>query len=157
MCPADMDAGYDIWSSHVPALALAVQSYGCRVLEIGAGWYSTPLLHLLSPHVLTLETDPTWAKRFAAVAHDQILLVPDLISAVREQLSRTWDVVFLDSEHGADRVACADLFLDQPCCIVGHDTEWAYWSPILAKVKYTRHFDFMMPRTSFMSNVLDVR
>lgn len=151
-----MNATYDIWSTHMAPLALAIQKFGRRVLEIGSGWYSTPMVHLLSDHALTLETDPAWASRFVPICNGKIKTTSTLVQDAMALSDQEWDVVFIDCESGLDRVNCARIFLEKRCCVVGHDTEWAYWSELLSTVRFVRHFDFMMPRTSFMSNAIDV-
>lgn len=151
-----MDAHYDPWSTHIPALALAVSKYGKRVLEIGAGWYSTPLLHTLSDSVVTLETDQAWASKFYSISKESLHVVPDMLSAAEMFSVFPWDVVFVDCDPVSQRAGCVKLFLDKPCCVVAHDTEADNYRSLLKSVKFLRHFDFIMPRTSHLSNVIDV-
>lgn len=147
---------FDPYSTHVPALALAVYTYGTRVLEIGCGWYSTPLLHTMSSEVITLENNPDWAEKFKAIAGDKLRVVSDIVAAANSGTPCDWDVVFIDCEPVADRAPILEMFLDKHCCIVAHDTEAEPYPDLLKKVKFQRHFDFLTPRTSFLSNVLDV-
>lgn len=151
-----MIASYDPWSTHLPALATAVHRFGGRVLEIGCGWYSTPLLHAMSTRVRTIETHPEWAAKFKPLSPERIHVVPDLMASVKILAQAEWDVVFVDCEGNHFRIWITDLFLGKPCCIVAHDTQEPYWQPLLARVKHVRHFDFIMPRTSFLSNVREV-
>ncbi len=147
---------YDPWSTHIPALATAVMRYGLRVLEIGCGWYSTPLLHAMSKQVITLETDPQWATKFESVAGKQIHVAPDIAAAAKAWACHTWDVVFVDCDPVSARVSCVELFLGQRCCVVAHDTEVDNYAALLPTVRFVKHFNFILPRTSFLSNVLDV-
>lgn len=151
-----MDANYDPWSTHLPALALAVMNFGKRVLEVGCGWYSTPLLYTLTQTVVTIETDAAWASKFTGITDGNIKVVPDIRAAAEVFSVFPFDVVFVDCDPVSQRVPCVSLFLDKPCCVVAHDTEAANYSVLLPMVKYVRHFDFIMPRTSFLSNVMDV-
>lgn len=151
-----MIAPYDPWSTHVPALAAAVHRFGDHVLEIGAGWYSTPLLHAMSRNVRTVETSQEWVDKFKPIAPDQIHVVPDLMAAAKLLAEMKWDVVFVDCEGNHFRLWITDLFLEKECCVVAHDTQEDYWKPTLERVRYIRHFDFTLPRTSYLSNVLDV-
>ena len=151
-----MDANYDPWSTHLPALATAVHLYGGNVLEIGCGWYSTPLLYAMSKNVLTIETDPVWAKKFESITKDHLLLVDNLVETI-EDLVGQWNVIFVDCEGNDLRRRCVELFINSKCCIVAHDTQEAHYQTLVRKVKYQRHYDFIMPRTSHLSNVLDVR
>lgn len=151
-----MDALYDPWSTHIPALALAVHRFGPRVLEIGCGWYSTPLLHTMSNQVQTIETDEIWAKKFNSVTNGKLTMVPDVLGGASAFCEFPWDVVFVDCDPVSLRVACVELFLNRKCCVVAHDTEAPNYAPLLPTVKYVRHFDFNLPRTSFLSNTVDV-
>lgn len=147
-------------STHIPALALAIETYGKNVLEIGAGWYSTPLIYTLCPQhwCLTLESAAQWVNALKPFAGERIVHVTNLVDGANSIMAHTrpWNVVFIDCYLGEDRVAIAKLFLDTPCCIVAHDTEQPYWKEILNTAKYQRHFDLLSPRTSYFSNVLDV-
>lgn len=150
-------------ATHIPWLAKAIDMYGQRVLEVGAGWYSTPLIYAVCPKewCLTLETTAQWVNAMKPFAGDRILHTPNIVEGAKVHLlanlvANPWNVVFIDCYLGEDRVAIAKLFLDMPCCIVGHDTEQAYWKPILDTAKFQRHFDLLTPRTSYFSNVLDV-
>ncbi len=147
---------YDLWGTHVPALATAVVRYGFRVLEIGAGWYSTPLLHAMSSQVQTLELEPTWAAKFDTICRGQIHVAPDILAAAKQWAFQDWDVVFVDCDPVSVRADCVELFLDRRICVVIHDSEVANYTELLKRVKYQKHFNFMMPRTSYLSNVLDV-
>lgn len=147
----------DPWSTHLPALALAVKRYGDRVLEIGCGWYSTPLLYTMSDSVHTLETDSQWAAHFRRLTNGHIQVVPDIRGGAEMMAIFEWDVVFVDCDPVDQRVACVELFLNRHCCIVCHDSEAPNYQSLFPTVKYLRHFDFVMPRTSYLSNVLDIR
>lgn len=151
-----MSASYDPWSTHLPALALAVMRYGRRVLEIGCGWYSTPMLYTMSHTVETLETDYAWASKFFHLTNGHLHVVPDIEDGAMMFSDFPWDVVFVDCDPVWQREPCVRLFLDKPCCVVAHDTEAPPYPDLLPSIRYQRHFDFVMPRTSFLSNVLDV-
>jgi hypothetical protein len=148
---------YDPWSTHLPALVQAVMRYGSRVLEIGCGWYSTPMLHTISSQVITLESDPQWAAKFKSVARPgQLHIAPDILYAAKAFSVHTFDVVFVDCDPVGARAACVELFLDRRCCVVAHDTEVNNYTELLKRIRYQKHFDFVMPRTSHLSNFLDV-
>jgi len=152
-----MNANYDPWSTHIPALAAAVMKYGKRVLEIGCGWYSTPLLHTLSDSVTTLETDANWASKFQRITGDKLHIIPDMLAGVKRFSETPWDVVFVDCDPVSARAQCVSTFLNKPCCVVAHDSEVGNYRELLKTIKFVRHFDFIMPRTSHLSNTLDVR
>lgn len=131
--------------------------YGQRVLEIGCGWYSTPLLRALSSQVTTIETDSEWASKFEKIVNGKLHVVPEILAGAQAFADCPWDVVFVDCDPVAQRAACVELFLNRPCCVVAHDTEAPNYAHLLPQIRYVKHFDFIMPRTSHLSNVLDVR
>lgn len=130
--------------------------YGKRVLEIGCGWYSTPLLRAMSSQVTTIETDGEWASKFQKLTQGSMHVVPDIRAGAEVFSSFQWDVVFVDCDPVDQRVSCVELFLNRRCCVVAHDTEATNYSALIPKIKYVRHYDFIMPRTSHLSNILDV-
>lgn len=108
---------------------------------------------------MTVEHDPVWSKKFESITDGHLAVVPSLIFAVEilaDLEGNPFDVVFVDCEGNDLRRRCVELFLNRKCCIVAHDTQEDHYQALLAKVKYVRHFNFIMPRTSYLSNVLDV-
>lgn len=149
---------YDPYATHVPALALAVLRFGPRVLEVGAGWYSTALLHTMSRQVITLENNEEWAKRFLPICNSKLQIAPDIYQWSKYWSGHEWDVVFVDCDPVSMRIPCVELFLNSKACVVCHDTEHPDYVKFLPSVKYVYHFDLLpLPRTSYLSNVRDVR
>lgn len=114
----------DLWASHLPVLVAAVAATRGPVLELGAGWYSTPVLHALchgGRRLVTVETDAAWLVHFAdlATANHRLAAAATATDWHREQ----WAVVFVDGRpaklrrhHIVGLRGRADLF-------VVHDTE----------------------------------
>lgn len=73
----------DPWGTHLPVLATVVAQTTGPVLELGAGNYSTPLLHLLCAKMhrplYTLESDAAWLAEFKDLESwdHSIIHVPD--------------------------------------------------------------------------------
>lgn len=148
---------YDPWSTHVAALAYAINKYGKRILECGCGWYSTPMIYTISDCALSIEENPDYVRPFEKLCPGKIIHSPWVVDeAFRLATKQEWDVVFIDCHNWVDRVLIATFFLNRKTCIVAHDTEADYWKPLLLTVKYQRHFDLMSPRTSLLSNVIPV-
>lgn len=94
--------------SHIPTLLAAFASTTGPVLEVGAGHYSTPLLHSLCSaaqrKLVTLESDPMWWERFASLSseiHD-IRLLENWDGWESVMTEEPWGLVFIDhapSEH----------------------------------------------------------
>lgn len=149
-------ASYDPNATHVAALSLAIMKYGRRILEIGCGWYSTPLIHTLSDTALGIEENPDYVRPFETLCPGKIIHHPHVVAEAFRQSSKPWDVVFIDCYNADDRLLSTCFFLNRPVCIVAHDTEAAYWQPLMKSIKFQRHFRLMTPHTSFFSNVIEV-
>lgn len=116
--------------------------------------YSTAIIHALGKeNAMTLEDDPQWIDILKPVVIGRLKLSNDIVADAFVQSLTKWDVVFIDCYSQKDRLDCAEYFLDR-ACIVAHDTEAAYWRPFMKKAKYKRHFDFIAPMTSWLSNVV---
>lgn len=148
----------DPHSSHLYSLALAIRTFGNRVLEIGVGWYSTNLIHGICPDALSIEEDIKWCEQFQSIFKDKIIHRPNVSDGLQELITggRLFDVVFVDSYHDEDRIKCVKLLWDINCCIVAHDTERDYWNEVISSMKYKRHFKDVTPNTSWLSNIRDV-
>lgn len=66
------DPRMDDWATHVPALTACLAATTGPVLEVGAGIWSTPILHAACAptrrHLLTMEGKPEWLARFLPMA-----------------------------------------------------------------------------------------
>jgi predicted O-methyltransferase YrrM len=91
----------DGWGSHIPMLLTAFQSTHGPVLELGAGHFSTPILHSLCHAtrrpLLTLESDAAWIKKFVGLESDvhelRLVMSWDEIESV---IDDSWGLVFID-------------------------------------------------------------
>lgn len=114
------------WGSHlVPLMALVCATRG-PILEVGAGHWSTPLLHrycvAAGRKLVTIDSNRQWIETFGdmrvcehelhAVNFDEYFAL-----AVRHE----WSVVFLDQSPGGRRAADAVLFKDRADYIMSHD------------------------------------
>jgi len=75
----------------------------------------------------------------------------------REYCKRHGYNLVVDCDPVSARAQCVSTFLNKPCCVVAHDSEVGNYRELLKTIKFVRHFDFIMPRTSHLSNTLDVR
>ena len=158
---------YDPVGSHAPILAaLAAMTRG-TIVEMGCGFYSTPLFNLIccaqGRNLITFETDGEWLKRFEPLRSDShgLFHIQD------------WDKVIADlgQVKGADRIGLA--FVD---CKPGekradiirglrgiagvvavHDTETDHatganyqYGPAFAEYSYYRTFKWMRPYTTVL-------
>jgi predicted O-methyltransferase YrrM len=116
----------DPYCTHFPFLAWAVVNSRGPILELGAGLYSTPLIHALAGdrQVVSLESDPAYVEALQdlASATRRIGLVAHW-DAVRA-LDESWGLAFVDCEREARAPALRRL-RDRAGIIVVHDTQLA--------------------------------
>ncbi len=152
------------YGSHLPVLMRALEYTTGDVLELGAGIFSTPVLHYLcwrqKRRLVSMDNDPRffeWAGGFRGKYHD-LVLVDDWAEADIEQ---PWDVVLVDHSPSARRIEEIKRLRQLAAVLVVHDTNgrWnkAYhydriWD--LFTCRYT--FDKVEPSTTLLSNHMDV-
>lgn len=116
------------WSSHLPALLACVAATKGDVLEIGMGWFSTPILHSAvcgaGRMLVSLEKDKAWRDKFADYNKP--------VHTIYEQVDydkdppcpfgfMRWSVVFIDDSPGPDRWKHVKRFLPVAEYLVVHD------------------------------------
>lgn len=166
--------------SHFPFLASAIQQTTGPILECGAGWGSTPLIHYMANgrNVVTVETDKDWLSRFngyRTMTHTLERLSPEtldhhaLIEAWTEYAKRVstvrWGVVFLDQAPGESRVPVATVLKHSAEFIVCHDTcadrpgsGGNYgWVHLEGHFKYRSVVERIRPSTTIYSNVREFK
>ena len=153
----------DGYATHAPLLAWAVTRTSGPVLELGAGWYSTPLLHELVARqgrlLITCESEADWLKRFAAWhANDHAHVhVPDwdwdaLPESVRAAvLEQDYGLVLIDHAPADQRIVDAERFWPRCQVMVMHDVQAPIagqaWRRIRNKAERSRVYDKLTPHT----------
>ena len=94
------------FATHMPTLLACLQHTSGPVLELGSGWFSTPVLSAFATDrlVRTMETDRDWHGRVSRICTNQpitphrhqIIYVPDYEEA--PLFDQNWDIVLLDHE-----------------------------------------------------------
>ena len=146
------------YTTHMPMLIRAVQATRGPVLELGAGVFSTPLLHWLCAtdrrRLETYEDDKgifEFANKFRSGNH-KVHLVEDWD---RIEIDKHWDVVLVD--HGGDRRGVDALRLkDNAHYIVLHDSETDIYgySGVYPHFRYIHHWKACRPWTTVLSNYM---
>jgi len=140
----------------MPGLRWATEQTNGPILELGAGFYSTPFLHRLSEAgrmVVSYEYDPEWFQqiwsRFEGPHHHVIHDFADVPPG-------SWSVVLVDCE-GWSRHPFFNALRDHADIFVIHDTQDP-WIPELDFESFEYRFDFGdNPRTTLLSMIWDVR
>lgn len=164
------------YATHQRFLLRAALNTKGWILELGCGWFSTPLLHEIAVsqerRVHTEDNDPIWLELIRP--NFQHPLHSWRCPIAREFLKGRWGLAFVDHGptpetprnekgllNGLDR---AQAVLDLMGCVdvfVLHDTQksvrWEYdWDEILPLFKYSITDDTHSAHTTIASNVVDV-
>ena len=157
------------YASHVPLLSAAVTITSGPVLELGAGFGSTPMLHGLcgsmKRSLATIENDKQWLLKFlnyGRVWHT-LRYVDTFIDL--PEYNQEWDLVFVD--HGiSEQRGISVRMLKNSQVIVVHDTCFSFlynYEPVLSEFKYrwdwkieNRYSQDYCPQTTAVSNSIDV-
>jgi glycosyltransferase involved in cell wall biosynthesis len=156
------------YSSHMPVLFDLLHKTDGAVLEVGAGRYSTPLIHWACAskqrHVVTLESDPKffeYAAQFADTWH-KVVLVKDWDEYPLEPPNgKPWSLAFVDhlgprrSAETKRLAPLAEIVVCHDTC--GRDDRKYRYSEAWPLYKYRHQCQFVRPRTSVVSNTKDVR
>lgn len=116
------------WETHEPVLVeLLTRVRGARVLELGTGFGSTPLVLGLSGSSVSLETDEAWYRRFARFdsATHRIALWRDVseFSWDCPYLEEEWDVALVDNAPAHSRQSNLEKLAARSRFVVCHDTQ----------------------------------
>ncbi len=172
------------FGSHITALIAAAAHTDGPILELGCGPGSTFQLHALCAQkkrkLITTDTSLSWLKKFNYLATDwhEFIYVPvyendwDLNPNPHlwDEIGKNthWSIVLVDHRPGERRKDDVLRFKDQADIIVVHDTEVNGQSgytdvqseyglePIFDQFKYRIDFDRFNPRTTIVSNLIDI-
>lgn len=155
------------YSSHMAVLMSLLEKTDGPVLELGAGRYSTPLIHWACAakqrYVLTLEHSEkyfAYAAQFADTWH-KVVLVEDWDKYPLEvPTGKKWSLAFVDHEgprRGTETKRLADLAEIVICHdTCGRDEKKYGYKEAWPHYKYRYQFQLARPRTSVVSNTIDV-
>jgi hypothetical protein len=145
--------------SHLPMVMKALELTTGPVLELGCGFYSTPVLHWYcfrtNRKLLSCETDPLWYRyaKDAERGNHQVQFASDYSAF---DLTGPWSVVLIDNEPAERRIEEVKRVLDAEYVIV-HDSNgvWEkkyHYGNVYPLFKYTYKYRRANPYTTVMSN-----
>ncbi|KKR28418.1 MAG: hypothetical protein UT61_C0050G0002 [Candidatus Woesebacteria bacterium GW2011_GWA1_39_8] len=150
------------WSSHFTLLIKAILASRGPVAEVGAGFFSTPLLHWMCKSLgrllITYENEREFYK-FAKNFQDKGHKVKFIENWDKMDFRSRWGVVFIDHHPPQRRGVDALNFQNVADYVVMHDTnppDKYKWRKDLAKFKYQYDWTELMPWASVVSNFHDV-
>ena len=143
-------------SSHQIPLVCCVQACTEPVLELGCGWYSTPLLHALCQgrRLISVDSDRDWMDQFSCLtskSHSLICSTPEGDCVLPPAF---WGVVLVDNRPHTRRVVDIQKFRRTARWLVCHDTEDPVYGygPVLDTFTYRCDFTLFSPWTSVVSD-----
>lgn len=173
-----MKIDYDLnWGSHLPVIAkIMMVSFG-DVLELGAGFYSTPFLYWLckdqNRKFVSYENNFDWWKMVwnleagASPSTHNIVKIDKLTEAHyvanfdNADIDRNWGVVLIDHSPSKRRIIDIKKLANKVNFIIVHDTQRNYkfcdYNKIYPLFKYRYDYkkndwDSKIPQTTVLSN-----
>lgn len=161
----------DPYSSHQEAILWAINKLGhnIKAYELGAGNYSTKLLHdNVDKKLITVETDQEWLNLFLNLQgpkHEFVFIQPQNWKKGLENLDLECDLAFIDSFDGPSRSVAMNLFRDKAKLVVVHDQENVFRNPsacyegqfeAVKSYKFCKEFISCNIITVVLSNIIDI-
>lgn len=145
----------DCYSTHKEILTRSVVETSGPVLELGAGFGSTELLHDLCKDrfLVTVDNDVSWLNKFASFETEKHVFQFLEDPAKTEWLDKDWSVVFVDHAPGETRLNALLRARNKSDFIVVHDTEDLGYGleDVLSSFKFRRDFRTSRPWTTVVS------
>ena len=148
-------------ATHIPILLECLEHTDGPVLELGGGWFSTPIVSAFATDrlVVTVEADRHWHSLISQICLNQpvtnhrheIIHVSDYDDA--PIMDHNWSIVFLDHGPAPRRGRDAKRIRDQCQLMIGHDSEHPdyQYEPVFSTFKY-RFTDHRLPWTTVVSD-----
>lgn len=122
---------YDYGSLLIPLVISTLLTDG-DILELGMGYFSTPVLHKISldynRRLVSVDTDASWTDKFApytSTLNHRIFRMRSLDELNRFGLDRRWGLVLVDHKYLDNRPLNVINFANISTLVVAHDTEIA--------------------------------
>ena len=145
--------------THLPYLAKLLQRVDGPILEMGSGFFSTPLLYwhtvMHSQPFRSYESKKAWADTMGA----PVQFVQDWSQANINEMR--WSLVFIDHGQALLRKDHAIAVKDLTDYVVLHDTEERFestysYSEVWPHFKHRVDFTGILPNTTVLSNTQDL-
>ena len=163
--PSSIDRFSLRYATHLPVLMQAVLKTDGSVLELGAGHFSTPVLHwmcaLSKRELVSYDNQKrflNWSRVYECDWH-HLYYLEDWDGA---EIDRPWDVALVDHSPSERRITDIKRLADTTKYIVIHDSNARYnrdyhYDTIYKLFKQQLNYDGVEPSTTVLSNLVDLR
>jgi hypothetical protein len=145
--------------THLPYMAKLLQRVQGPILEMGSGYFSTPLLYWHTVMNKTQFRSYESNKRWAETMGPPVQYIQDWSQANISEMR--WNLAFIDHGQALLRKDHAIAVKDLSDYVVLHDTEQQFentyrYSEVWPHFKYRKDFTDILPNTTVLSNVFDL-
>ena len=152
-------------STHMPMLLKVLRMTSGSVLELGVGWFSTPVLHYtcmeMNRFLMSYDNDQRFIGKFKAFGNSmhKIEFIEDWDKA---DILKPWSMAFIDHAPGPRRGMDAGRLSQYAEYVVCHDSEEKHthtyeYDKIYALFKYRWDYTKLWPHTVVLSNFHDLQ
>jgi hypothetical protein len=151
------------YSTFLPMLLEAMERTRGDVLELGAGVFSTPILHWMCEkqkrNLLTIESDRKWyifTRQYLRSPYHKFLYVANWDDA-DSSINKDWSVALIDHSPSGRRITEIKKLANLAKYLIVHDTDpWKerefHYSQIYPLFKYKFDFNLVDHQTVVLSN-----
>lgn len=153
------------FGSHLPVLMRCILLTDGPVLEMGMGMASSITMHWMCAdkrrELVSYENNPLYfrfAKKYERDSFHKVYCVTDWDAA---EIERPWDVALIDHAPIERRIVDVRRLANFAKYIVIHDSEgrnsFTHYQEIFPLFKWQYNYDDYFPKTSVLSNFVDLR
>lgn len=150
----------DRWSTHIAPLVRMVSLTNGPVLELGCGYYSTPILHAmcLERRLVSAESDFEWMRKFESLASDLHEFHHILNWKDTKIPDSVWDVAFVDHRPALQRKEEIARLVNSHFVVVHDSEDPSYeYEESFSLYKYRYDYKFVEPWTTILSNFEEIK
>jgi hypothetical protein len=153
------------YTTHLPVLMKVMDITNGPVLELGIGFYSTPVMHWkcysAKRKMVSYESSEGWVKYFRHYCSD-IHEINHIDDWTKLDVAGMWDVVFIDQDPAEARGLTAKMVAQNAKYVVLHDSDpkrdvYYKYSEVYPLYKYRFDFTEVRPHTTLLSNFVDLK
>jgi len=144
----------------MPVLVKAAQISSGDILEMGIGWFSTPLLHWMcmdqNRRLVSYENDPGYYNDFKDAANylHEIIFIDAWVKA---NIQKSWGLAFIDFRPKWERWKVARVLANYAKFVILHDSDpgsekFYKVIKIYSLFKYRYDYTKAVPNTTVLSN-----